>query len=666
MSVFQKKHASIALSLLLLMLVKTVLCKGDEHAANSLIQQQLSSVSTELFSDINSCTRGPHTKSKRLASGTCLTSSDSTSTSVSCTANASFCLLLADCSDQESAVNMNMPTGLVPCNTCHEPSQSWIQCSEDGSAATVFTCGCEKKANCTSSFSPPLGDLCPHAFLCANGDSTMCPVAIRRCPTFVTVRRFSDSKCSPSAVVQRSSHMSDTCLSGGVIHRCLEPVREEQYLQRRFEMENFGTTSAGTPQPQATPEPTTPAPTTRRPKLRKTVSFSKSEPFSASTTNTNIGLIIGASVGGGLGLIVIVAVVFWFVRIRPRSRVKQVDGEDPSGPENEDGSPTSQRIDVSGTIDSGPATIAAVVQSKVASPKDVKGGLAKFAGYEKLNLVGRGANGSVFRCSLPSGKLFALKEILLPTNSPADFLDLIMKEVALVTSLDHPNLVKYYASSVDQKNGTANIFMEFIPNGSLGSMIRQMPEPMGEALASKYLRQVLLGLQYLHEKSVMHRDIKCDNVLLANDGSAKITDFGAAKLVGADTMRGAQTMIGTPFFMAPEMLVGGCGDDDEEALLYGKRADIWSLGIMTLELLEKGNMPWPNMQNIGQLILYISGDDAHPIIPDRLSAEAKDFILKCCERSPQSRWRASELLQHPWIANHAPNDLEPVESLSTM
>ena len=285
----------------------------------------------------------------------------------------------------------------------------------------------------------------------------------------------------------------------------------------------------------------------------------------------------------------------------------------------------------------------------------------------------------MYCCSLPSGKLFALKEILLPLSRRREFVESLEKEVALVASLDHPNLVKYYSSAFDEKENVARIFMEFVPNGSLGAMVRSMSEPMGEALAAKYVRQALAGLQYLHDHGVMHRDIKCDNLLLANDGSVKIADFGAAKLIAGDScLTGSgegkefqshmtSTMIGTPCFMAPEMLSydagsGGCDVEDSQSSsaasssrqIYGKRADIWSLGIATLELLDGGRMPWPgdHMHNLGQLVLLISTDGALPTVPDRLSPAAKDFVYRCCERPPEKRWRASQLLEHEWITMH--------------
>ena len=567
------------------------------------------------------------------------------SSSQSCVINTTLCIVLADCTSAFPSTpsfrpNLNVPTENIPCNSCYEQGQLWVDCNSDGSSIIVFSCGCQQRTNCSSSFTPSLGGSCPsNRQQCANGDPTKCPVALRRCPSMIATTNFSSSSNCSSLVTTTSTLQTDTCLAGGLVHRCVD----SKHL------------------PTQTPQPTPPP-----------------SPLLPQSSGTSLALIVGATVGGSVALILGFLAAFWFCVVRPRNPVSEASqkiavGEElaaetsPTGLFQEEVLSSSKNGGGSGT-DSRNTPLTTVAQVAVKTPRlSFPVSLARFASYERLNLVGRGASGSVYRCSLPNGKLFALKEILLPTNHAPNFVQLLLDEVALVASLDHPNLVKYYASAIDDKTGMASIFMEYVPNGSLGSLTRNMPEPIGEPLASKYLRQVLLGLQYLHDKSVMHRDIKCDNVLLASDGSAKITDFGAAKIVGADTMRGAQTMIGTPFFMAPEMLMGGYGDetDDQETLLYGKRADIWSLGIMTLELLERGNMPWPNMNNIGQLILHISTDGSLPIMPSRLSGECRDFVLKCCERSPQVRWRASELLSHPWITRYAPDELQQVESFST-
>jgi serine/threonine protein kinase len=128
----------------------------------------------------------------------------------------------------------------------------------------------------------------------------------------------------------------------------------------------------------------------------------------------------------------------------------------------------------------------------------------------------------------------------------------------------------------------------------------------------------------------------------------KLTDFGASKAVGQGTMasRGAQTMIGTPFFMAPEVLLSG---EDSDVQGYGKRADIWSLGITLLEMLQRGNTPWPPFPSTGAAFMHIASPDSLPIIPERLSDEGKDFMRRCCCRDPKQRATAEELLSHPWL-----------------
>lgn len=274
---------------------------------------------------------------------------------------------------------------------------------------------------------------------------------------------------------------------------------------------------------------------------------------------------------------------------------------------------------------------------------------------QRLKLLGRGANGSVYSCMLPDGTLIAMKEILLPHGQAEneEFVNCIMNEVAIVCSLEHTNVVRYFGSALEKEEHRLTIFLEMVPHGSLASMVRSMQEPMKEDVARVYVRQLVSALDYIHGKGVVHRDLKCDNLLLTSEGWIKLTDFGASKIVGVDSMatHAAQTMVGTPFFMAPEILMGG-----EEGGLdagYGRRADIWSLGITVLEMMQCGKVPWPEFPSAGAALMYIAAQEASPIIPETLSDNAKDFIRKCCHREPMQRLTAAELALHPWLRSGA-------------
>jgi serine/threonine protein kinase len=268
-----------------------------------------------------------------------------------------------------------------------------------------------------------------------------------------------------------------------------------------------------------------------------------------------------------------------------------------------------------------------------------------------LKVIGRGANGSVYTCSLSDGSVAAVKEVYLPDIGPSAtdeqqtaVLEPLLREVEIVMSLEHPNIIEFYGSQIDRAQNRLLIFMELVPNGSLGAFVRSMKTPLLEETARVYAAQIVSALAYIHERNVMHRDLKCDNVLLTETGRVKLADFGASRVAKGGTA-GAKTLIGTPFFMAPELLNSGDGVDDG----YGRRADVWSLGITILEMVNQGRMPWPEFPSINAAILHIASDDALPVVPAGLSQTFKEFISCCCCRDPLQRHTSAQLLAHPWL-----------------
>lgn len=145
------------------------------------------------------------------------------------------------------------------------------------------------------------------------------------------------------------------------------------------------------------------------------------------------------------------------------------------------------------------------------------------------------------------------------------------------------------------------------------------------------------GLEYLHQNGIVHCDIKSHNILLGSSG-IKISDFGAARKMGeASALDG--TMRGTPLWMAPEVI------QREE---QGFPLDIWSLGCTVAEMVQ-GKPPWGHMSNMAALFMKVGRSEESPPLPESLSAEGKDFLLRCLEREPKARATAEELLQHPFL-----------------
>lgn len=268
--------------------------------------------------------------------------------------------------------------------------------------------------------------------------------------------------------------------------------------------------------------------------------------------------------------------------------------------------------------------------------------------YQKGRLLGRGANGSVFTAILNNGSSIAMKVMNLDGDGAAirEQMRAIMREMDIIKKLNHPHLLTYYGCKEDWDNSQILIFTELVTGGSLGSMVRSLEEPLQEETCRRFVAQVVSGLAYMHGKGIVHRDLKGDNVLFDSaSGKVKIADFGTARSLGGGD-KVAKTIIGTPYFMAPEMLSGI--EDDSDAG-YATKVDVWSLGIMVGELMNKGQAPWPAFNNPAQAFLHIASPTSAPIVPVGLSPLGSDFMKRCTVRDPTARASAAELMEHPWV-----------------
>ena len=208
--------------------------------------------------------------------------------------------------------------------------------------------------------------------------------------------------------------------------------------------------------------------------------------------------------------------------------------------------------------------------------------------------------------------------------------------------LDHPNIIKYYSSEEIMNNYF--IYLEYSPSGSLKNIIDKFG-PLNETLIRKYTRQILCGLKYLHSKGIVHRDIKCANILVDQKGNIKLTDFGCSKQIArvcSDSSSNEEfcsSLKGTIPWCAPEVIC---------LKKYGKKADIWSLGCTIIEM--TGNQPWGKMDNIYQVMNTIGKTNNLPIIPDYLSTKLKNFISLCLVRDSRQRANIKQLLQHSFFS----------------
>ncbi|TKY61498.1 Mitogen-activated protein kinase kinase kinase ANP1 [Spatholobus suberectus] len=272
--------------------------------------------------------------------------------------------------------------------------------------------------------------------------------------------------------------------------------------------------------------------------------------------------------------------------------------------------------------------------------------------WRKGELIGCGAFGQVYvGMNLDSGELLAVKQVLIAASSASKekaqaHIKELEEEVKLLKDLSHPNIVRYLGTV--REEDTLNILLEFVPGGSISSLLGKFGA-FPEAVIRTYTKQLLLGLEYLHKNGIMHRDIKGANILVDNKGCIKLADFGASKqVVELATISGAKSMKGTPYWMAPEVIL---------QTGHSFSADIWSVGCTVIEM-ATGKPPWSQQyQQEVAALFHIGTTKSHPPIPDHLSVAAKDFLLKCLQKEPILRSSASELLQHPFVTGEHMNSL---------
>uniref|UniRef100_A0A7N2LES4 Protein kinase domain-containing protein n=1 Tax=Quercus lobata TaxID=97700 RepID=A0A7N2LES4_QUELO len=254
--------------------------------------------------------------------------------------------------------------------------------------------------------------------------------------------------------------------------------------------------------------------------------------------------------------------------------------------------------------------------------------------WQKGELLGSASFGTVYEGYTEDGFFFAVKEVsLLDQGSQGkQNISYVEQEISLLKQFEHENIVQYLGTEKDESR--IYIFLELVTKGSLASLYQKYR--LRDSQVSAYTRQILNGLKYLHDKKVIHRDIKCSNILVDASGSVKLADFGLAKVTKLNDIKSCK---GTPFWMAPEVV-------NLKNRFYGLAADIWSLGCTVLEMLTRQH-PYSHLE--GMQALFMIGKGEPPLVPDSLSRDARDFILKCLQVNPNDRPTATQLLDHPFV-----------------
>ena len=259
--------------------------------------------------------------------------------------------------------------------------------------------------------------------------------------------------------------------------------------------------------------------------------------------------------------------------------------------------------------------------------------LEKLGKYELQGVLGKGAAGTVYDARDPViGRRVAIKTVKLPNaddDDTRDELDRFRREARAAGGLSHPNIVPIF--DYGETTEIAYIVMEFIGGGTLTGLLKKQTRlPAPEAL--RIMDELLAGLQFSHEKGIVHRDIKPDIVMLTDDNTVKIADFGIARIEGSGaTLVG--TMLGTPSYMSPEQWRGDAHID--------ARSDIYAAGVLLYHLLT-GRRPFEGNQSA--IMHKVLSEEA--VAPSSIYAgappELDAVILRAIAKRREDRYRSAD------------------------
>ena len=258
--------------------------------------------------------------------------------------------------------------------------------------------------------------------------------------------------------------------------------------------------------------------------------------------------------------------------------------------------------------------------------------------YKIVEKLGEGGMGVVYKAiDTKLDRPVAIKFLPGHLSSTSDNRARFLQEAKATAALNHPNILSIY--EIDEHNENAFIVLEFIDGQTLKDYLATVKTGSGIPVsqAIDWIQKIAQGLKVAHDKQIIHRDIKAENVMLTKTGQLKIMDFGLAKLRSHGTLTKAGSSLGTLSYMSPEQAQGASADH---------RSDLWSLGVLFFELLT-GDLPFKSEHEAGLLYLVVNQSPPLPSELDRRLPQAIDtIVMKMLEKEPEKRFQSvDEFLQ---------------------
>lgn len=256
--------------------------------------------------------------------------------------------------------------------------------------------------------------------------------------------------------------------------------------------------------------------------------------------------------------------------------------------------------------------------------------------YIKQDMIGSGSFGTVYKGVHESRKdeVVAIKEIRHVKTNAA--LETIQREIRILKQLKHPNLVKFI--NVYKDGDQINLIFEYCSHGDLGNFVKKFPNSrVPEPQAQKLFQQIISGVRYMFNHNIVHRDLKLANLLVAEDYTIKIADFGWSRYAD-NSVSIMQTMCGTPSYTAPEVM------EDK----YGPKCDIWSLGVMLYQLLT-GELPFPS-KSLVELLKQVKESHNLRFPEGVVSPQLETLIRSMLVADPEKRIDFPALFTHYWVS----------------